>query len=61
VDDATRAELERKLNSSATDRPFIELLEELWANVPAEEWDALPHDLGINHDHYLYGAPKVRE
>ncbi len=29
------------------------------AEVPAEEWDKLPHDGAINHDHYLYDAPKV--
>jgi plasmid stability protein len=23
------------------------------------EDDGLPHDAAINHDHYLYGAPKV--
>ena len=29
------------------------------AEVPPEEWDKLPHDGAVNHDHYLYGAPKV--
>ena len=61
VDDATRAEIERKLAAPPTDRPLIELLEELWASVPEDEWDSIPRDLGVNHDHYLYGAPKVKE
>lgn len=34
-------------------------VEAIQAEVPAEEWDKLPHDGSINHDHYLYGAPKV--
>ncbi|MGF1520755.1 MAG: hypothetical protein ACFBSF_00360 [Leptolyngbyaceae cyanobacterium] len=41
---------------------ILELLEnvkEIQAQVPKEEWDKLPHDGSINHDHYLYGAPKV--
>ena len=25
------------------------------------EDDGRPHDAAINHDHYLYGAPKVRD
>lgn len=31
---------------------------EIMADVPDEEWDKVPPDLGINHDHYLYGSPK---
>ena len=29
-----------------------------FAKVPKEEWAKLPTDGSINHDHYLYGAPK---
>jgi hypothetical protein len=29
------------------------------AEVPAEEWQKMPRDGAINHDHYLYGSPKV--
>lgn len=29
------------------------------AEVPAEEWQKTPQDGSINHDHYLYGSPKV--
>jgi hypothetical protein len=36
-------------------------IQAIQAQVPAEEWDKLPHDGAINHDHYLYGAPKVEE
>jgi hypothetical protein len=40
---------------------FLEQVKEIQAQVPSEEWDKLPHDGAINHDHYLYGAPKVDE
>jgi hypothetical protein len=42
-------------------RPFWEVALELAAKVPPEEWEKLPRDGSINHDHYLYGAPKVEE
>ena len=38
---------------------LLERVKEIQAQVPAEEWDKLPHDGSINHDHYLYGSPKV--
>jgi len=40
---------------------LLERVKEIQAQVPAEEWDKLPHDGAINHDHYLYGSPKVEE
>ena len=39
-------------------RPIEEVIAEIAAQVPAEEWAKLPRDLSKNHDHYLYGAPK---
>ena len=38
---------------------FLAEVQAIQAEVPTEEWDKLPHDGAINHDHYLYGAPKV--
>lgn len=38
---------------------FLRQVEAIQAQVPAEEWDKLPHDGSINHDHYLYGSPRV--
>jgi hypothetical protein len=38
---------------------LLEKVKEIQAQVPAAEWDKLPHDGSINHDHYLYGSPKV--
>lgn len=61
VDAASRVEFERKraMNLPAGTASLADLLRNLWANVPAEEWDSIPHDGALNHDHYLYGADKV--
>jgi hypothetical protein len=54
-----------KINNQTTETKtngIIDLLnrvKEIQAQVPTEEWDKLPHDGSINHDHYLYGSPKV--
>ncbi|MBI4702775.1 MAG: hypothetical protein HY744_16775 [Deltaproteobacteria bacterium] len=41
-----------------TARPIWEVIAEIGASVPDEEWEKVPRDLAENHDHYLYGAPK---
>jgi len=50
-------------NASSVSPPgilsFLAEVQAIQAEVPAEEWAKLPHDGAINHDHYLYGAPKV--
>lgn len=35
-----------------------DMIQECVKDVPPEEWDAVPTDGALNHDHYLYGAPK---
>jgi hypothetical protein len=40
---------------------LLKQIELIQSQVPVEEWDKLPHDGSINHDHYLYGSPKVEE
>lgn len=40
------------------DRPIEEILKELAAGIPREEWDRLPADLTDQLDHYLYGTPR---
>jgi hypothetical protein len=57
-----------KVEASAATAPhengileWLKQVEEIQAQVPPEEWDKLPHDGAINHDHYLYGSPKVEE
>ena len=37
---------------------LLALVEEVSAMASPEAWDAVPPDLWVNHDHYLYGAPK---
>jgi hypothetical protein len=54
-----------KVNNQATETEangildLLERVKEIQAQVPTEEWDKLPHDGSINHDHYLYGSPQV--
>jgi len=38
-----------------------ELVAEISASVPLEDWDRTPTDASINLHHYLYGAPKCAE
>jgi hypothetical protein len=39
-------------------RPIWEVIAEISEEIPIEEWEKLPSDGSVNHDHYLYGAPK---
>ena len=45
---------------STETRPIWEIITELSAQVPMEEWEKLPSDGAEQHDHYLYGSPKRR-
>ena len=40
------------------ERPIENILKELAAGIPREEWDRLPLGLTDDLDHYLYGTPK---
>jgi hypothetical protein len=35
-----------------------EKIRERAARIPDEEWENMPTDGSIQHDHYLYGTPK---
>lgn len=39
-------------------RPIWEVITEISSRVPAEEWDKIPADGSLHHDHYLYGAAR---
>ena len=39
-------------------RPIWEIIEEISSQAPPGTWDNVPSDGSVNHDHYLYGAPK---
>ena len=45
----------------STDHPLWEIIVEIGAQVPDEEWALVPTDLSQNVAHYLYGAPKEDE
>jgi hypothetical protein len=42
----------------ADPRSIWEIIEEISSQIPMDEWEKLPSDGAVNHDHYLYGAPK---
>ncbi len=54
VEDRVSAHVDR------TTRPIWEVLTEMSSEIPEEMWAELPTDGSINHDHYLYGAPKKK-
>jgi len=54
-----QADVADSQHSSA--QSFLGMIDEIRAQVPAEEWKKLPTDLSKNIDHYLYGSPKVEE
>jgi hypothetical protein len=39
-------------------RPIWEIIQEIGNQAPPGTWDDVPTDGSLNHDHYLYGAPK---
>ena len=53
-----RLEEVQELDFDEHARPIEDVIADIVADVPKEEWAKLPKDLGENLDHYLYGAPK---
>ena len=52
---------QRSISAQPRDtRPIWEVITEISSEIPLEEWEAIPSDGSINHDHYLYGAPKKK-
>jgi hypothetical protein len=39
-------------------RSIWEIITEIANQAPPGTWDDVPTDGSVNHDHYLYGAPK---
>ena len=58
VDGMLREEEERRPRETV--RPIWEIIEEISNQAPAGTWDSVPTDGSVNHDHYLYGAPKKK-
>lgn len=55
VDEMLKENHERPAENT---RPIWEIIAELSAQIPFEEWEKLPSDGAEQHDHYLYGTPK---
>jgi hypothetical protein len=51
------SDLSQEAQEELKTRSFEELLAEIHAVVPEEDWDTLPADLSENHDRYIYGIP----
>jgi hypothetical protein len=43
-----------------TKQPIWEVIVEIGAQIPEEEWAKVPTDASINYKHYLYSAPKKK-
>lgn len=41
-----------------TQRPIWEVVAEIGAQIPDEDWAKIPNDGSINYKHYLYGTSK---
>ena len=39
--------------------PVLDIFCEAWAEIPEEEFEAMPEDGAEQVDHYLYGTPKL--
>jgi hypothetical protein len=52
--------VEKKISASQEkdSRPIWEIAKEIGESIPLEEWEKIPSDGSVNHDYYLYGAPK---
>jgi len=51
-------ELDVKTKIGKQKRPIWEVIVEIGAQIPDEEWKKVPDDASINYRHYLYGALK---
>lgn len=56
VDGMLREEQDRRKHETV--RPIWKIIEEISSQAPPGTWDSVPSDGSVNHDHYLYGAPK---
>jgi hypothetical protein len=53
--DNTVANAKPPAPQNATKRPIWEIVAEIGAQIPDEEWATVPTDASINYKHYLYG------
>jgi len=55
---SSQADLTEELTDKET--PIWEVFANFAQSLPQEVIDSLPTDGAVNHDHYLYGAPKLQ-
>ncbi len=56
--DRTASQAGAPPETSSPTRPFWEMVAEIGAQIPDEEWTKIPADASLNPDRYLYGAPQ---
>lgn len=58
VDGMLKEEQEKRPHEGT--RPIWEIIQDISSQAPPGTWDTVPSDGSVNHDHYLYGAPKKK-
>ena len=56
-EDAAKSE-NAEIEERPKKRKFLQQIEEIMSQLPKEAYEGYPTDGSLNHDHYLYGAPK---
>jgi hypothetical protein len=59
--DETTQSAEPSTQTSRIKRPIWEVVAEIGAKIPDEEWAKVPDDGSMNYKHYLYGVPKQNQ
>ena len=57
-DDLTNIKMENQ-EEKKIDKPIWEIAEDLIQDMREKEKAQLPHDGAVEHDHYIYGTPKI--
>lgn len=52
-------EIQTVETKSEINKPIWEIAEELMEDISEEEQKQLPRDGAVQHDHYIYGTPKI--
>jgi hypothetical protein len=47
-----------KASESQCTKTVWDVFDEIWGQIPDEEFEKLPTDLAEQHNHYVYGLPK---
>lgn len=58
LEENTQTETASDTAYDSTDDPLRELIVEIGAQVPDEEWAKVPSDFARNDEYYMYRSPK---